>query len=280
MPFCSTCGADMANSSFCAKCGAPAGRAPAMATPAAVPAAPVVPPRAGKVSPIFWILGGIVVFILLVVIVVAATGMFFAHKFMENPAMTTAKLLTAGNPNVEVLSVDNGRNKVTFRDKQTGETVTMDFEDLKRGKIVFKSKGQEATLRTSGDGQNGTMEIDSPQGTVKFGAGGNAAKIPSWVPVYPGVSPQVNFSMQGSDADGGTFQFKTKDSAKDVLSFYEQALKTAGFGITANISGNLAAASGAMLTAEDPASKRTVMVTAGTEDSGANVNVVFGTNKK
>jgi hypothetical protein len=274
MPFCSACGADITNKSFCMQCGRPAGP-PAMA-PAGVP---VAPPRASKISPVVWILGGIAVFILLVGIVIVASGMFFAHKFLENPAMTTAKLLTAGNPNIEVLSVDQGRNKVTFRDKTTGETVTMNFDDIKQGKIVFKSKGQQATLRAFGDGQNGTMEIDSPQGTVKFGAG-NAAKIPSWVPVYPGVSPQVNFSMQGTDADGGTFQFKTKDSAKDVLSFYEQALKTSGFQITANISGNLAASSGAMLTAENPSSNRTVMVTAGTEDSGASVNVVFGTKKK
>jgi hypothetical protein len=153
----------------------------------------------------------------------------------------------------------------------------MNFDDIKKGKIVFKSKGQEATLQARGDGQNGTLEINSPQGDVKFGAG-VAAKIPNWVPVYPGASPQVTFSMQGSDTDSGTFQFKTDDSANSVLEFYEKGLKAAGFHITANISGNIAASSGSMLAAEDSAS-HTVMVTAGTEDSGATVNVVFGTKK-
>jgi hypothetical protein len=278
MPFCTTCGADVANKSFCVKCGTPVGGAPAMA-PKGVPIAAAAPPRAGKISPIVWILGGIAGFILLVIIVVVSSGLFFAHKFMENPAMATVKLLTAANPDLEVLSVDEGRNKVTIRDKKTGETVSMNFDDIKQGKIVFKSKGQQATLRAYGDGQNGTMEIDSPKGAIKFGAG-SGAKIPDWVPVYPGVTPQVTFSMLGTDADAGSFQFKTKSSAKDVLSFYEQALKTSGFQITANISGSVAAASGAMLTAEHPDSKRTVMVTTGVEDSGASVNVIFGTKKK
>jgi hypothetical protein len=228
-------------------------------------------------SPIIWILAGVAGFILLVGIAVVAGGLFLTHKIRENPALATAKLLAAGNPDVEVLSANAGRNTVTFKDKKTGETVTMNFDDLKKGKIVFKGQGQEAILQAHGDGQNGTFEINSPQATVKFGAG-TAAKIPNWVPVYPGVSPAVNFSMQGNNAEAGSFQFKTKDSAKAVLEFYEKDLKEAGFRITANISGNIAAASGAMLTAEDSL-KRTVMVTAGTADGGANVNVVFGTNK-
>lgn len=275
MPFCTTCGADVTDKSFCVQCGAPAHAMAGAA--AAAPAA--IPPQASKVSPIVWILVSIAGLVLIAGVLIISSGVFLVHKFAQNPAMTTAKLLTAGNPDIEVLSADQGQNTVTFRDKKTGETVTMNFDDVKRGRIVFKNKGQEASLQVRGDGQNGSLEINSTQGAVKFGAG-NAAKLPDWVPVYPGVSPHVNFSMQANDADGGTFQFETTDSAKDVLSFYEQALKRADFRITANISGNLAESSGAMLTAEDTNSKRTIMVTAGTADRGATVNVVFGANKK
>ncbi len=272
MPFCSNCGTDVTNKSFCGQCGTPAGAAPVHAV-----AAP--PPSTARVKPIYWILGGIAGFILLILIAVGSTGLFFAHKFADNPALATAKLLTAANPNVEVLSTDQAHNTVTFRDKQTNETVTMNFDDIKNGKMVVKSNGKEATIQAHGTDQNGGVEINSSDGTVKIGSGTNA-KVPAWVPVYPGVTPQVNFSMQGKDGDGGTFQFQTNDPPADVLAYYQKGLREAGFKITSNISGNAAASSGAMLTAEDASSKRTIMVTAGTADKGSSVNVVFGTNNK
>ncbi len=282
MAFCSTCGADAGSNKFCMKCGSAVGIAQPVAVPvqpgtAAATVRPGTPAAATKISPIIWILAGIAGLIILVGIALSLGGLFLAHKIRENPALMTARLLTAGNPDVEVLSADRGRNTVTFRNKKTGETVAMNFDDMKKGRIVFKSKGQETDLQARGDGQNGSLEINSPQGTMKFGAG-NAAKIPSWVPVYPGVNPVATFSMQGNDGDGGTFQFKTTDSAKSVMEFYEKGLTGAGFKITANIAGNSAASSGAMLAAEDSA-KRTVMVTASTPDDGASVNVVFGSKK-
>lgn len=278
MPFCSACGADVSGKSFCAQCGAPAaGRQVAASAVQPGPPPPVVPAVATKTSPIVWILLGIAGFVVLVGFLFAAGWMFVAHKIRQNPALVTAKLLTAGNPDVEVLSADEGSNTVKFRDKKTGEIVTMDFDDVKKGKIVFKSKGQEASIEAHGDGQNGALQIKSPDGTLNFNAGSDA-KIPNWVPVYPGVTPKVMFSVQGNGGDGGTFQFKTKDSAQNVLDFYEKGLKGAGFQITANIAGNIAASSGAMLTAED-AAKHSVMVTAGTEDGGATVNVIFGLKK-
>lgn len=273
MPFCSTCGADITNKGFCVQCGTPA----RVAQPGAQQVQPGVPVTSRKTSPIVWILVGILGFIVLIGILISLGGAFLVHKIRQNPAMAAAKVLTAANPDVEVLSADQGNNTVTFKNKKTGETVTMNFDDLKKGKVVFKSDGKEAVLQAHGDGQNGTVEITSQDGTVKFGAG-SAAKIPKWVPVFPGVQPQVTFSMQGDDSDGGTFQFKTQDSAKTVLEFYEKSLKDAGFKITANISGNIASSSGAMLAAENSAN-HTVVVTAGTEGSGANVNVVFGTKK-
>lgn len=288
MPFCNNCGADVTNQSFCTKCGAPAGAARSTAssvaassvppTPAAVqPGATVPAGKPGKVSPIIWILAGIVGFIILIGIVLTAGGLFLAHKIRENPALVTARLLTAGNPDVEVLSADQGKNTVTFRNRKTGEVVTMNFDDIKKGKVVFKSNGQEAVLQARGDGGNGSLEINSPQGTVKFGAG-SSAKIPDWIPAYPGATPTANFSMQGNDGEGGTFGFKTTDSAQNVRDFYEKHLTDAGFKITANVAGDVAASSGAMLAAEDSAN-RTVVVTLGTADGATNVNVVFGKKK-
>ena len=211
-------------------------------------------------------------------IAVTSAGLFLAHKVAQNPGMAIARLLTAANPDVEVLSTDEGRNTITIRDKNTNETVTMNFDDVKNGKIVFKGNGQQATIRARADGEKGTLEISSPEGNVKFGAG-SAAKLPDWAPVYPGVSPQATFSMQGKDGDGGTFQFTTKDAAKNVLSFYEQSLKQGGFHISGNLTTDTGASSGGMISAENAEAKRTIVVTVGSESGNTNVNVVFGTKK-
>ena len=270
MAFCTRCGADVTGKSFCVQCGNAVASATAQAPPALSPAK--------KTNPILWIVLGILGLFVLAGVVVTSAGLFLAHKVAQNPAMAMAKILTAANPDVEVLSTDEGRNTITLRDKKTRETVTMNFDDVKKGKIVFKGNGQEATIQARGDGGNGTLEISSGDGKVKFGAG-SAAKLPDWAPVYPGVTPETTFSMQAAAADGGTFQFTTKDPAKSVLSYYEQSLKRGGFQISANFTGDAGGSSGGMLSAENPDAKRSVVVTVGSENGATTVNVVFGTKK-
>jgi len=232
-----------------------------------------------KTSPVVWIIVGVLGFFLLVGIVISVGVGMFVHKVKQNPALAMAKLLTAANPEVEVLSADEGQSTVTFRNKKTGETVTMNFDDIKQGRIEFKGpKGERATINAHGDGQSGSLEIKSPEGSMQFGAGANA-KIPDWIPAYPGATPQANFSMQGGDGSGGTFSYTTKDSAEAVLAFYNRSLTGAGFKITSNVSGNANGASGNMISAEEEASKRTMVITLGSENGTTTVNVIYGTKK-
>lgn len=275
MAFCTGCGADVTGKSFCIQCGKPVA---AGASSAAVVAAPSVSTTPKKISPVIWILVGIFGLFVVLGIALTAGAAFVAHKVKQNPALAIAKLATVGNPDLEAVAADEGANTVTFKDKRTGETVTMNFDDVKKGKIVFKSNGKEATIQAHGEGQNGTLEINSPDGTVKIGAGAGG-KPPSWAPVYPGAAPQTTFSLQGGDGASGSFQFTTKDSAKTVLSFYEKVLKENGFGITANFTGNTDTATGGMMTAEDKATKRTVVVTVGTENAETTVNILFAAKK-
>jgi len=239
MAFCVQCGSDVTGKSLCEKCGT---RVSGTQPGPAVPAQPAVSTPPTKISPVVWILVGVVGFFVLIGALISAGGLFLAHKVKQNPALAMAKLMTVGNPDVEAISADEGRNTVTLRDKHTGETVTVNFDDIKNGKIVFKSKGQEASIQARGDGQTGTVEVTSPQGNMKLGVG--AAKAPDWVPTYPGASQQANYSMQSNEGDAGSLTFTTKDPPKAVLSFYDEGLKKGGFKITANVSGDTASASG------------------------------------
>jgi hypothetical protein len=229
-----------------------------------------------KTSPVVWILLGVVGFFVLIGLVFAIFVGTVVHKVKRNPALAVAKLMTAANPDVEVLEADEGRNSVKIRDKKTGETMTVNLDDIKNGRINLRGpKGERASIQAQTDGQNGSVEIKGPDGSMKFGAGANA-KIPDWVPAYPGADATANFSMQGGDGGGGTFSYTTKDSPEAVLSFYNRNLTSAGFKITTNVSGTANGTSGTMISAEDEGSKRTLVITVANDNGKTGVNVIYG----
>src|ERR1039458_2102412 len=162
-----------------------------------------------KRSPVLWAFVGILGFFGLCVLVILIGVGILAYKVKTSPppgliVIGAAKQLPLGNPNFEVVNSDDGRNTVTFRDKKTGESVPINFDELKNGKIVFKSN----------------------RGPLTFTAG---TKLPDWVPAYPGVTQQVKLTMESADGDAGVVTYSTKDLVKSVLSFYEQGLMQAGF---------------------------------------------------
>ena len=170
-----------------------------------------------------------------------------AYKVKTSPPpglsiVGAAKQLPLGNPNFEVVNSDAGPNTVTFRDKKTGESVPINFDELKNGRIVFTSN----------------------RGPLTFTAG---TKLPDWVPVYPGMTQQLKLTMESADGDAGVVTYSTKDLVKSVLSFYEQALMQAGFRVTQNVSDTEHQFAGSpaagMIQAQDDINNRTVTVEAG-----------------
>jgi hypothetical protein len=266
MPFCQTCGSDVTGKSFCVQCGTPS---------SAPPPAPL--PPAKKASPLLWIVVGIFAFFVLIGVAIMSAGLFLAKKVVENPARALAKIVAISNPDVEVVSADEARDTVTLKDRKTGETVTLNFDDVRKGRIVFSQNGKESVVQAR-EGSDGTLEISSGAGKIKFGSGGSA-KLPEWAPVYPGVTPEANFSMQGGEGEGGTYQFTTKDSPQAVLDFFKSSLDRGGFKITGNLAGEAGAASGGVISAQDEAAHRTIVVTVGSQSGGASVNVIYGTKK-
>ncbi|MCL5745664.1 MAG: zinc ribbon domain-containing protein [Acidobacteria bacterium] len=287
MGFCTNCGSSV-EGRFCVKCGKPVEAAPAVVSPvpppvsASAPQPPASQPRK-KTSPLVWVLVAILGFFLLVGIGIIGAGIFVVHKakqagldptlMQNNPALAFTKLLAATNPNVEVVRVDERKGLITLREKSTGKIVTMDFDAAKKGKITFQEAGKPpVTMETRGEGESGSFQIKSGSETMQFGSG-SAAKIPNWVPGYPGANPTNTVSMQGKEGENGSFQFVTRDSASNVAKFYEGALKQDGFRIVLQQTGDKGEG---MIMAEDGAKKRSLMVTTGAGSEGTTVNVVFG----
>jgi hypothetical protein len=255
-----------------------------MSTNPPVPPASGIPPYAPppkKSNALKWILIGVGAFFLVIIVSVVGLGFFVMNKAKQagldpdlikrNPALAAAKMMVAANPKLEAVSADEGRQEITIRDKESGKVMTMSFEDAKQGKFTFKENGKEALTITS-SGANGTVEMKSADGSLKIG--GNA-KVPAWVPDYPGSEPQGAFSAQGKDGETGSFAFKTKDGSDKVVKYYQNQFQSSGLKVTSNLTSQNGQASAGMLMAEDSANKHTVTVIIGQDGSETAVSVTY-----
>jgi hypothetical protein len=232
-----------------------------MSTPPNIPMQSEVPtPK--KTSPLVWILAGIGIIVVLGM-VTCGVGAFFVGRFMKNagfdadlmqknPGLAMTKMVTAFTPNAEILATDDRAGTVTVRDKTTGKTITYKFDPDKKTMVITGENGEE----------------------VKIGASA-ANKMPDWVPVYPGSSPEGSYSVQSTDGSSGSFSFKTADAASKVTSYYQDQLRSAGFNVTLVSSGD----QGGMLSAEDAGKKRTIIITAGASDGTTTASVTVNEKK-
>lgn len=270
MPFCTKCGASVGGA-FCSQCGTPASAASGQPSspPAAQPqstAASGSAPAVRKTSPIVWVFVVILGLFLVGGLLVGGVTLFVVHKarqagispdlWRRNPAAATARALALANPDIEVLSEDDGSGTVTVRDRRTGRTTTWNLDEARRGRITITAEDE--------DGKNATVEIGS----------GAAHKLPSWIPSYPGSQEQGHFAITGNGPDGagGTFAFTTSDSASDVLSFYQDKISAQGMKVQVNAT----TPQSGVITATDDQDNRSLTIAVGRDSSKTTVNVTYG----
>ncbi len=216
---------------------------------------PPIPTKSGV--PVWvWILVGLLALMMLAGIAVVATGVFFAKQAASNPVAMVAKIAAMANPNIEVLSVDEASGKVTIKDKETGKTVTVSLDDLQQGKL----------------------EVSTEEGKVQMGANVDA-KIPQWVPVYPGAKQQNLMSTQTAEADGGTIMLEVKEEFGKVKAWYEEQIKAGGFDSKMSTSTEGSEGPGAMLIASKNDEKQSLHVILNTEPEFTRVTLTFGSKK-
>ena len=213
-------------------------------------------------SPVVWILGILGGLVILGILGTVAGAYYVMHKVKQagldpelmrtNPGLAISKMVTAFNPDVEILDHDDREGTITVRDKKTGKVVKMTFDDVKNGQ--FKMKIQE-------NGQTSSLNF----GTAA------AAKLPSWVPAYPGATTKSGgFSMtsSGDSGDAGNFAFTTSDSAERVQSFYEGKAHEMNMQVEATVASGF----GTVIKLTDPGTHHTIAVTiVGTNPTTVNV---------
>jgi len=183
-----------------------------------------------------------VVGIIIIAIAVISGGLFLSKKAKEagfdadllrkNPALATAKMVVAANPELELVSVDEKSGTLTVRNKETGETLTADFNDIRKGRITFKTdKGEELTFSTEEAGVK--AEVKDEKGeveSIEFGTSAEESKIPDWIPLYEGEL-SISFTSSAGEGRTGTFSIETDASPEDVRDFYVSQLEKLGFSL-------------------------------------------------
>lgn len=243
------------------------------------------PPPQKKSNALTYVLVGCGTFLILAVIAVVAGGYFVYNKAKEagldpelmekQPALATAKMMVAMNPDIELVSVDEQKGLITVKDKKTGETLTINLNQAREGKVTFGKDGEdEVSMEAKGDEDSGSLEVKTKDGTAKFGSGAAAEGLPDWLPAYPDAQVQGNYSSHGQDGYTGGYQFTTQDSVDSVVKFYEAGLEQAGLKVTTNLVRQDGKVTGGMASGEDSARKRTAFINAAVGEEGTQVSIV------
>jgi hypothetical protein len=232
--------------------------------------------------PLVWVAVGCAAVIMMSVFVLVVGGFFLFNKVKDvaeemddNPVVAAAKIIAATNPDIELIEADEENRVVTFRNVNTDEVYTLDFEDIEEGRINFYSGDESYSLEVeTGESDEGRLTITTDDGTASFGAGAEAGELPSWVPVYPGTTPEEAFSAETGEGRSGAFTITTDDGVEDVLDYYVSELEDRGFEIVNRAVSN----QGAFLTAGSPDEILTINLAASIE--GGRTQVIVNFNEK
>jgi hypothetical protein len=242
-----------------------------MTTPPPPPPPPTPPPPPPPAAPaksgnrtliiVLCILGGLFLIIGGCVATCTYVGYKKAKEYSgdmrKDPQFATVNMIASLTPNLQVVSKDPEARKITIKNKKTGETVTLDLNDLSADKMEKAmqqfAKGQKVTLATKSDSEANEQAAAStkeeeqpapakpaPESISPARASANAAvlkKFPSFLPAYRG-GKTLEASLQTiAGTTIGNYAFTTGDSVETVADFYEKALADAGFTIVNKDSG-------------------------------------------
>ncbi len=186
-----------------------------------------------------WVAIGCGVIVVMMVLVLTVSGLFMAKKikdvagdldFEDDPAMSAARLIVRMNPELEEVAVDSEAGTITVRHTDTGETVTVDIEELQDGKISFTTDEGAVTIEASGDPEEGTLKVSSGDETWTLKTGvETSAEAPDWAPVFPGTKAESTHSMNSDGGMSGGFQLQSDENVESIVEFYRSRLDATGF---------------------------------------------------
>jgi hypothetical protein len=178
-------------------------------------------------------------------------------QMKNNPIQALASMAAKMRPDLEVASVDGGRQTVTLKDN--------------RGALsTFKFDPQTKTLVPVPAVQPKAAETQPPP-PPEQPASTPLRWMPDWMPVYPATTPEIVSSVVTPEGDKETIAtFKSGDKPTEIVQFYQTKLQESGFKIEVASSGD----QGGMIQAHDPEKKRMLILNTNPDETGTLSRVV------
>lgn len=232
---------------------------------------------------LWWIAIGCGVLVIIAFVVMSA-GLWFGGKmvknvvedFEDNPAKTVAKGIVMANPELEMVETDDDEGTITVRVKETGETATFDYSQIKEGKLSFESSEGTMSFDATGDEDGAVITMESGDETSKWGGGDTA----DWLPDYPNAeNVQTAFTQEAGGILSGAYGFSTSDSIADVLAYYTGEFEADGYTVQENATSQNGEIQSAVMTARNEDSKRHAQVIVTAKDEATQVSVSYGSGE-
>jgi len=144
--------------------------------------------------------------------------------------------------------------------------------------LVACGKSDTKTYSTS----NGSVTVSNSNDHVTItGANGEkaeigtgtTAKLPSFLPLYPGATVQSSFTGNGKDGSGGMVAFHAHASPAEIIGFYKE--KSTAAGMTQTMTADMGGTS--TYVAANDKTKQTLSVSATKDADGTSVQLTWGT---
>ncbi|WP_009960742.1 hypothetical protein [Verrucomicrobium spinosum] len=147
--------------------------------------------------------------------------------FEKNPTKAAAMIALRMNPDLEVITVNDATGEVTVKEKKSGDTITMSFDDIAQGKFTIKNaKGETVTMDASNAEKQGVV-VTGPEGQTVIG--GSQSAPPDWVQLYPGATNTGGMRNEKGGSVNGSYAMETTQNNEIVSKYYGDQLKAAGY---------------------------------------------------
>ena len=243
---------------------------------------PMMPPPGAQGSGakvLIWIAAGCGIVFIVMILAMVFGGFLLTSKVKEmadNPELSAVKMIAKANPDVDIVAIDEENRTITLRNKKTGEEITVDFSDVKKGRGEFSSDdGRVLSVDAHGEGDEGFVRMESAEGSSTIGSGA-VAEVPDWVPDYPGARVQGSYTSRVEGGFTGGFSFQTADAPGNVLTYYEVSLKGKGFSAESSTFQQNGVVTGGFLQAFREEAQRRVTVNVSQEEGQTQVVISYG----
>lgn len=201
------------------------------------------------------------------------------NEVLENPAMGLAILQDLGSsdhPENALRDVLEGSLRIRTGDGQVGADL---WSGEDGGSLVIQgTDGEKLTLDLVRADEGGALIIRSPEGTMRLGAGSEAAGLPDWVATMDRIpdDPIPLFSMQSDDGALGAVSWTTVDAPEAVMGAYRESLSADGYRIRQDYSSRSNGEVDMGFWAENRETDRVVFLSASREDGMTRILLGYG----